>query len=218
MVLPVKIIGDKKSLFVIFCVIFFTFIFALPAFAQPQKNPTAAEAVRAGLDDTAKYAELEIQEKGSLPTLIGRGIAALLSLIAVLFFVLTIYGGIMWMLARGNEDMTKKAKDTIMAAIAGIIVVMGSYAITTFVLNSVEDQAEAPGVSGGGSGTSGTGTPQNSQVCCARRLGTPTGGVATTYSVVEDDSACARVCSSSSVQAATLVCQVDRAKNPPLCQ
>ncbi len=70
-------------------------------------------------------------------TAIGNVIGALLSLISVIFFVLMIYGGIRWMFARGNEDEAKKAADTILAAIIGLIIIVASYALTNFVFKAV---------------------------------------------------------------------------------
>jgi len=89
-----------------------------------------------GLDDTAGAAGLKAYG-GSLPTLVGNVIGTGLSLIAVLFFALMIYGGFSWMTSRGNEEGTKKALNTITAAVIGIIIVMASYAITTFVMKTV---------------------------------------------------------------------------------
>lgn len=91
-----------------------------------------------GLDETADAAGLT-QYNDPVPVVIGNVVGAALSLIGVLFFILMVYGGIIWMLARGKEDQTKKALDTIIAAVIGIIIVLASYAITDFVLRSVEE-------------------------------------------------------------------------------
>lgn len=90
-----------------------------------------------GLEATADAAKLT-KYGNSVPDLIGNVIGTALSLISVIFFVLMIYGGLRWMISRGNEDQSKKALDTIIAAIIGIIIVLASYAITTFVFNSVK--------------------------------------------------------------------------------
>jgi len=44
-----------------------------------------------------------------------------------------IYGGFIWMIARGNEGEVTKAKDLIQAAIIGLVVVLAAYAITQFI-------------------------------------------------------------------------------------
>jgi uncharacterized BrkB/YihY/UPF0761 family membrane protein len=69
----------------------------------------------------------------SIPEAIGRIIGALLAFIGVLFFVLMIYGGFLWMTARGNETQTGKARDLIAAAVIGLIIVLSAYAITSYL-------------------------------------------------------------------------------------
>ena len=73
----------------------------------------------------------------SIPAIIGNALGAILAFVGVLFFGLMLYGGIMWMTSRGNQETEKKALNTILAAVIGIIIVLGSYAITTFVFNNV---------------------------------------------------------------------------------
>ena len=101
-------------------------LFATPVFADDY-----------GLEVTAKAASLE-QFGANLPGLIGNVLGTALSLVGVLFFALMLYGGITWMMAHGNAESEKKALSTITAAIIGILIVLGSYALTTFVLSSVK--------------------------------------------------------------------------------
>jgi hypothetical protein len=89
-----------------------------------------------GLEKTAVQAGYEIE--GTSASLSGRVqvvISAFLGLMALVFFGLTLYGGIIWLTARGKEDAVEKAKGILEAAIIGLIVVVFSYAIATFVLN-----------------------------------------------------------------------------------
>lgn len=99
-------------------------------------DPTFAVDVPAdlGLSDTARSAEL--QTKDDIPTLVGSIIGTALSMIGVIFFILMIYGGFIWMTAHGESSRVDKARDTIFAAIMGVIIVIGSYAITQFVFDS----------------------------------------------------------------------------------
>ncbi len=105
-----------------------------------------------GLEATAGAAKLPTDK--NVPGIIGDVIGTGLSLISVVFFALMLYAGIKWMIARGNEEETKKALDTMIAAVIGIIIVMASYALTQFVFKGVSGQ----GVGGGGSATSTTST------------------------------------------------------------
>lgn len=64
-------------------------------------------------------------------------ITAILSLMGVIFLILMIYGGFLWMTARGNEEQVKKAKDLITAAIVGLIIIISAYAISYFVVSKL---------------------------------------------------------------------------------
>lgn len=77
-------------------------------------------------------------KSGEITNIVGNLIGAGLSLIGVLFFALMLFGGVTWMLARGNQEMEKKALNTITGAIIGIIIVVASYAITNFVFSGLE--------------------------------------------------------------------------------
>ncbi|MBT4153150.1 MAG: hypothetical protein HOE53_00710 [Candidatus Magasanikbacteria bacterium] len=109
---------------------------AVSTLALPITVAPALAAGNYGLDATANRSGLAAYGK-DLPTLTGAIVGTALSVIGVVFFVLMIYGGFLWMTAHGKEELVTKAKDTIIAAIIGLILVLGAYAITSFVFNSV---------------------------------------------------------------------------------
>ncbi|MCU0679464.1 MAG: pilin [Planctomycetes bacterium] len=69
----------------------------------------------------------------SIPEAIGKVVGAGLALIGLVFFILMIYGGFTWMTARGNEQQVTKAKELILAAIIGLVIVLAAYAITAYL-------------------------------------------------------------------------------------
>jgi hypothetical protein len=69
-----------------------------------------------------------------IETLAGQVITALTSLLGVIFVLLTIYGGFLYMNARGNEEQTKKAKAIITQALIGLVIILAAYAISYFIL------------------------------------------------------------------------------------
>jgi len=97
-----------------------------------------------GLDETAK------QGYGALPTttepslIIGKIVGTALSFLGVAFFCLLLYAGIGWMLSMGNEERIKQSKDMIIAAILGLIVVLGAYAITNLVARIFTETTTIP--------------------------------------------------------------------------
>jgi predicted permease len=122
-----------------------TLVFTSSAGAQAcPPNKTAAECVRAGLGTTANTAGLGT-EATPLPEIIGNIIYAALSLTGIIFVLLVIYGGFMWMQARGNQEDVQKAKKILESAIIGIVITALAFAITQFVMNRIIE-AQTPGV------------------------------------------------------------------------
>ena len=80
----------------------------------------------------------------SLEQIIGNLIQNILALLGVIFLILAVYGGYKWMMARGNEQEVEKAKETIKAAVIGAGIVLGAYAITSFVINKLIGATTGP--------------------------------------------------------------------------
>ncbi len=91
-----------------------------------------------GLKTTASrtpYSDPATSQK-TLPELIGGFIGVLLSLVGLVFLVLSVYGGFKWMTAAGDEDSVKEGRDTLVNAAIGIALIMCAYALTTFLFDS----------------------------------------------------------------------------------
>jgi len=94
-----------------------------------------------GLDASASKVSAFSEQMGDnynvnfLNTRIGSIIGIALSFIGVIFLILMIYAGISWMTASGNQEKVTKAKDLIINAIIGLIIVLAAYAITSFIGN-----------------------------------------------------------------------------------
>jgi hypothetical protein len=73
----------------------------------------------------------------NLESIIGTIIQTFLSLLGVIFLILIIYGGYLWMTDRGSEQEVNKAKKIIQYAVIGLIIVLSAYAISYFVLSSL---------------------------------------------------------------------------------
>ncbi len=58
-----------------------------------------------------------------------------LSLLGIIFLILMMYGGLLWMSAQGNEAQIEKAKNVIKAGTIGIIVVLSAYAVSFFFIS-----------------------------------------------------------------------------------
>jgi len=75
-------------------------------------------------------------ESGILFT-IGLVINSALSVLGVIFLVLIVYGGYVWMTAGGDEAKVEKAKQTFGRAVIGLVIVLCAYAIADFVVPSI---------------------------------------------------------------------------------
>jgi len=69
----------------------------------------------------------------TIDPIIGNIILIITSVLGVLFLALMIYGGFTWMTALGDEKKVTKAKDLLVAAIIGLIILVAAYMVTYFV-------------------------------------------------------------------------------------
>ncbi len=70
-------------------------------------------------------------------TTIAAIIRVALGLLGILTTCIMMYAGFKWMTAGGNEDEVASAKKMIYSAVLGLIVILSSYAITSFVIGRI---------------------------------------------------------------------------------
>lgn len=104
---------------------------ATPLVALAQITPE-----QTGLQRTAAEAGYG-EETPSLALVIAGIINVVLGLIGLILVVLLIYGGVLWMTAQGNTEQIKKAKAVLINSIIGIIIIVASYAIASYVLSAL---------------------------------------------------------------------------------
>jgi Type IV secretion system pilin len=64
-------------------------------------------------------------------------IKIVLSFLAVIFVILIIISGYQWMTAGGNTDAITKARQRILNAVIGLIIILAAFAVTEFVLDKI---------------------------------------------------------------------------------
>ncbi len=124
-----------KNLIIAVLLIFslFSFNFVL-AQSSPQSG-TYNFSKGSGLSTTGTAAGYsQGLQKLSPITAISEVIKIILSILGILFLGLMIYGGIVWMLAQGNEQEADKAKKVITASITGLLIVIVAYALSYFIV------------------------------------------------------------------------------------
>jgi hypothetical protein len=124
-----------KFLILILSIIVFNLILVGNNLALSQNNH-AENAY--GLNTTAEHIpafgnQVNQQQDNFLQTRTGQIVGFILSFVGVLFLILMIYAGLIWMTAGGNQEQVKKARSLMINAVLGLIVVMGAYAITAFI-------------------------------------------------------------------------------------
>ncbi len=72
-----------------------------------------------------------------LTQIIGSIINVLLGFLGIIFLILLIYAGFLWMTAGGEKDKVEKAQTMIKQAVIGLIVIVAAFSISNFVLNSL---------------------------------------------------------------------------------
>jgi len=84
---------------------------------------------------------------------IARVIQVALGFLGIIAVGLIMYAGWMWMVSEGNEEKITKAKNILKNAIIGLIIILSSFAIASFILNRLMGATGGgPGAGGGGPG------------------------------------------------------------------
>lgn len=114
----------KKIIFFLVFVLIVNNLFISDCLAEKSQIGSFVGATR--IDDS--------QNVGSIAAVV---ISALLSILSLIFIILLLYAGFIWMTARGEEQQVNKAKDTIQMAVIGLVVIMAAYSITYFVFKAL---------------------------------------------------------------------------------
>lgn len=69
--------------------------------------------------------------------LVARVIQTFLGILGVIFLILTIYAGFLWMTAAGNDSQVKQAKGIITTAVVGLVIILSAGAISEFVIRQL---------------------------------------------------------------------------------
>ncbi len=93
--------------------------------------------------------------------IVGSLINTVLGLVGIILLAFLIYAGVLWMTAGGETKQVQTAKDMIKNVFIGLVLVIASVAISTFVVDQLIS------ATGGGSSTGTTKTP----VVCAPNQG-----------------------------------------------
>lgn len=117
----------KKKFFTIALV--FLCLVLFPTFCHAKYTIENAEGFLQETNKGAGAEETDVYKFSGKIVEVGLGVVGLV------FFILIFYGGYLWLTSQGKEEQIKQAQDTIIASIIGLVIIVGSYAATNFVVN-----------------------------------------------------------------------------------
>ncbi len=128
-----KLISEKQIKYLVIITLLLTFSFL---FVQTSLASTFDQVIK-GFAETGKNAGYKLT--GYKPTkefvpAFSIFINSALTLMGALFMVLVIYGGYLWMTARGREEQVEKAKNLIIQASIGLGIVIAARLIVELVI------------------------------------------------------------------------------------
>lgn len=124
----------KKNFKLLISTLFLILVLCSPFFVFSANGAGTALNKLQNVGTQSGYSEAD---ETTLATTLGIIVSAVLSLLGIVFIILIIYGGILWMTAMGKENQVEKAKNIIIQAVIGLVIVLAAYAITSFIGNQL---------------------------------------------------------------------------------
>lgn len=87
----------------------------------------------------------------TIPTIVSNLGTIALSLVAILVTIFFVYGGYLWLTAAGNGDQAKRAQQIILRAVIGLLITLGAWGITLYVVDALYTATDTGYISGSGS-------------------------------------------------------------------
>jgi hypothetical protein len=95
------------------------------------------------LDEVAGQAN--IKSEATLPLIVGNLIRIFIGMLGIVFLLLTVYAGFLYLTARGDSDKVEHAKETLQRGVIGLVIISAAYAIASFVINAATVTTAATG-------------------------------------------------------------------------
>lgn len=121
--------NKQKKQIISLAFIFFSFVLFTQSVQAKKTIGDAGSALDSAVNPTGL-------PKGEVATYVGSVAQWIFGALGLTFFVLATYAGITWFIARGEEEKITKAKQTLIAAVIGLIIAISAYAISVFITNT----------------------------------------------------------------------------------
>ena len=140
-----KINFVSKTAKALLIVVLFAAVFLFAPVVMAQNGLTAPDLEGSGLVTV------------SLGVIVARIINAALGLLGLVAVIIILYGGFLWMTAKGEAERVQKAKKLLIQALVGLVIIVMSFAIAQFVFLMLGINPWGPGGGGGGGAGGGGG-------------------------------------------------------------
>jgi len=127
----VNVTTNYKIMKKLFSVLILLQLFLGVSFVYAASSTTGIGSAQTNLGSITKDTGLS----KDLDVTLGLVIKGALSLVGTIFLVLTVYAGILWMTARGEDSAVEKSQNIIKASIIGLFITLSAYAITYYITN-----------------------------------------------------------------------------------
>lgn len=120
-----------KKYFLTFIIIISLFI-SMPGLAMAQEET--------GLwDGLVIFGENTVLPTANLEVVVAKLINAALTLSGLFLVGIFLYGGVVWMLALGDETKVQQAKSAMVQGVIGLLIVIMSYSIANYLLSVISE-------------------------------------------------------------------------------
>lgn len=110
-------------------IISFLVIPVIAIHAQDSNNLFGLNEVGTGLNNSLSTTDPR--------AVVGRIINVILGFLGVIAVAIILLGGFKWMTGGGNEDKVGEAKKLLGAGVIGLVIILCSWAVATFVINAI---------------------------------------------------------------------------------
>lgn len=100
-------------------------------------SPTGA------LDQAANETTIGGGDDDQIFDTIGNIVNVLLGLLGIIFFLLTLYAGFIWMTAQGEPGKVTKARDMLVQGVIGMVIILSAFAISNFAISQLLTASQA---------------------------------------------------------------------------
>lgn len=135
--LQFKVKNYRKSL--LFCFFAFLLFFTLISYTRAQtiiegKDCKSVQCTGSASDDQYCCGNYQLDDFVKIAIKISAWILSITGSLALLFFI---YGGFMFLISAGSSERVQKAKQIIIGAVIGVVIVLTSFLIINFIITSL---------------------------------------------------------------------------------